>query len=275
LIHPKGESFVSYRNRIMFKSGLFKWIPLPGATKEAFKLLQPAIRFAIGECVELPPQTTQSRDVEMSPTQRKALQQLKLQAQITINEDTVNAVNEAVLRLKLIQIACGAVYGPDRNIHKVDAQPRISVVKEILDDSEGKTIIFAPFRGVLYLLRQELQGYDVELMHGDVSSKERDRIFSLFQNSEDIRVLVADPGTMAHGLTLTAAKQIIWFAPTDKTEIYLQANKRIDRPGQTSHTTVFQLAGIDIEREIYRRNKEEQSMQGLILKWVQEKREEK
>ena len=273
LIHPQGESFHSYRNRIMYNMD-GRWLPLPGATTEAFKLLQPAIRYEIKECVELPLNTIQFRDVEMSPTQKKAMKALRTQAQLMINDKIVNAVNEAVMRLKLIQIACGAIYDSDRTIHKVDAAPRLRVVREIIEESEDKFIIFAPFRSVLYLLKQELKEYDTELIHGDVSDKERNRIFYQFQNSEDIRGLIADPGTMAHGLTLTAASFIIWYAPTDKTEIYLQANKRIDRPGQVKATTIFQLAGTGIEREIYRRNAHEQSMQGLVLQMVRDKRDD-
>jgi SNF2 family DNA or RNA helicase len=274
LIHPRGESFVSYRSRIMRKTDMFHWEPLPGATREAFELLRPAIRYEISECVELPPCTVQFRDVELSAHQKSAMKELEKEAELVINNDVVTAVNEAVLRLKLIQISCGAVYGPERTIHKVDAAPRLKVVREILQESDDKFIVFAPFRSVLLMLKEELAEFDTELIHGDVSDKERARIFGLFQNTKDIRGLIADPGTMAHGLTLTAASMIIWFAPTDKTEIYLQANKRIDRPGQTKSTTIYQLAATGIEREIYKRNAAEQSLQGLILKMVRERRDD-
>jgi SNF2 family DNA or RNA helicase len=271
LIHPRGESFFSYRSRVAQPIG-YRWEPLPGATAEAFKLLQPAIRYAINECVELPPNTVQFRDCELSPAQKQAMQQLRREAALVLNQQTISAVNEAVLRLKLIQIACGAIYGPDRTIHRVDALPRIRVVKEIIEESDDKFIVFAPFTSVLHLLKQELP-YDTELVYGGVSERERARIFSVFQNSPDIRGIIADPGTMAHGLTLTAASFIIWYAPTDKTEIYLQANKRIDRPGQTKSTVVYQLAGTAVEREIYKRNAREQSLQGLILQMVKDLRE--
>lgn len=274
LIHPHGESFRSFRARTMFKLSGFKWLPLPGATEEAYKLLRPAIRYEISECVELPPCTTQFRDVELSPQQKKAYKQLKDYAQLLINNKEINAVNEAVVRTKLIQIACGAVYGPGKEIHRVDAKPRLQVVREIIEENDDKFIIFAPFRGVLYLLWHELKDFKRELIHGNVNDKERARIFDEFQHGTELRCLLADPGTMAHGLTLTAASFIIWYAPTDKTEIYLQANKRIDRPGQTKNTTIYQLAGSEIEREIYRRNEKEQSMQGLILKMVRDKRGE-
>lgn len=85
-------------------------------------------------------------------------------------------------------------------------------------------------------------------------------------------MIVADPGTMSHGLTLTAATTIVWYAPTDKTETYLQANKRIHRPGQTARTTIVQIAASPIEREIYKRLESNASMQGVILKLAEGER---
>ena len=115
------------------------------------------------------------------------------------------------------------------------------------------------------LARELKKDYAVEMIYGDVPARQRNQIFSDFMSAENPRVLVADPGTMSHGLTLTAASCIVWYAPTDRTETYLQANKRIDRPGQVHATTIVQLAATAAEREVYRRLANNESMQGLIL----------
>jgi hypothetical protein len=57
-----------------------------------------------------------------------------------------------------------------------------------------------------------------------------------------LRIIVADAGTMSHGLDLTRATVICWYAPIDKAETYQQANARIHRPGQNYPTTIVQLA---------------------------------
>lgn len=107
-------------------------------------------------------------------------------------------------------------------------------------------------------------------VHGDTTPKERNEIFRAFEQDANPRIIVADPGTMAHGITLVAATTIVWFAPIDRTELYLQANKRIHRPGQTKSCVVVQLAATAIEREIYRRLESNETLQGLLLKLVQE-----
>ena len=268
-----GESFLAYRARCMEKVGMWKWVAKPGSHEMAHRLMQPSIRFSIDDCIDLPEQLVEKRDVDLSPEQQAAYDKLKSQLVLYLKEGkTITAVNEAVLRLKLIQISCGAVYDADHDINKVDAAPRIAVLHEILEEwSSGKIIIFAPLTSVVKLLHEELSPlYTCAVITGAVSPKERAVIFRDFQESENPRVLIADPGTMSHGLTLTKATCIIWYAPTDRTELYLQANKRIDRPGQTKTNIVVQLAATKIEREIFRRLERNENLQGLVLELAKE-----
>ena len=261
-----GEGWASYHDRVMQKVSMYKWIPKHGAHAEAHKLLQPSVRFAISDCVDLPPCTVQSRDVELSVAQRTAYAAMKKDLMIMAAKGPITAQNEAVLRLKLLQISCGAIYGADREIHHVDAAPRMKALREIMEQCNEKIIIFAPFTSVVHMIHRELKkDYSVEVINGEVPAKQRNEIFSAFMDTGQPRVLVADPGTMSHGLTLTAASTIIWYAPTDRTETYLQANKRIDRPGQPKATTIVQLAATPVEREVYRRLEANESLQGLVL----------
>jgi SNF2 family DNA or RNA helicase len=48
-------------------------------------------------------------------------------------------------------------------------------------------------------------------------------------------------------------------------ETYEQANGRITRPGQVNKQYIIHLEGTPIERRIYKRLKEKQSLQGLLL----------
>ena len=261
-----GEGWNSYHDRVMQKVSMYKWVPKSGSHDAAHKLMQPAVRFAISDCVDLPPCTVQARDVELSPAQSQAYKTMKKDLMIMAAKGPITAQNEAVLRLKLLQISCGAVYGGDREIHHVDAAPRLKALREIMEQCNEKIIVFAPFTSVVHMLHRELKkDYSVEVINGEVPAKQRNEVFSKFMDTSNPRVLVADPGTMSHGLTLTAASTIIWYAPTDRTETYLQANKRIDRPGQTKATTIVQLAATPVEREVYRRLEANESLQGLVL----------
>ncbi len=265
-----GESMTGYKDRVMFRVSQFKWIPKTGAMAEARRLLSPAVRFAIEDCVDLPPCTTQMRDVEFSPEQTKAYEAMKRDLTITLKDGRpITAVNEAVLRMKLLQISAGAVYGPDREINKVDSAPRINALKEILEQTESKVVVFAPLTSVINMLNRELKDWSREIINGEVSLKRRGEILTAFLKEKDPHILICDPATMAHGINeLVAAQVAVWFLPVDKTELYLQANKRIDRPGQTKATTIVQLASTPIEREIFRRLEANETLQGVLLGMV-------
>jgi SNF2 family DNA or RNA helicase len=107
--------------------------------------------------------------------------------------------------------------------------------------------------------------FTVAAVHGSVSKNERDQIFREFQENNSLRVIVANPATMSHGLTLTAATTIVWYAPIHSNDVYEQACARVRRPGQTRMTVIAHIAGSDIERKIYHRLQTKQKLQGTLL----------
>lgn len=272
----QGESFRSFTGRTMAQVSTFKWVPRSNSAEIVRKVLSPAVRFSRAECIDLPECVVETRDVPMSPTQDKAYKDLKKDLKVVIGKGAITAINEAVLRLKLIQIACGAVYGADHEVHKTDAAPRINVLKEVIDEAGGKVLVFAPLTSVVNMLFAELKAeygeQAVARIYGGTSQNARSETFRAFEQDAEPRIIVADPGTMSHGLTLIAANTIVWFGPTDKPEVYDQANARINRPGQIRKMLVVRLASTNIEREIYRRLAEKQGLQGAILKLAEEDR---
>lgn len=280
--NANGESFTSYKHRTMFQLSQFKWVPQKGSHQTALSMLQPAVRFKMADCVDVPPiLPPQLLDIEMTPEQKKAYRQMKNEAVLLVKDGAISAVNEAALRGKLIQIACGAVYEqrPEgRTTHRLDARPRLAAVEELVEWDGGKIIVLAPLTGVLHLLYDHFtkikdeggeQRYKCAIVNGEVKPKERDKIIRDFQEG-DLQIMFADPGTMSHGLDLSVSKTLVWFTLPDKTEQYLQANERIRGPRQTQPTQVVQLAATPVEREIFRRLEANETLQGVMLALVRE-----
>ena len=76
-------------------------------------------------------------------------------------------------------------------------------------------------------------------------------IINRFQTMEHPRVLVIQPQSASHGITLTAADTVVFWSPVMSVETYLQCVARIDRVGQKNSMTVVHLQGSEVERRMY------------------------
>jgi len=124
---------------------------------------------------------------------------------------------------------------------------------EVIEEASNKVLIFVPFTHTIELLEQTLKKHKIScgIINGKVSVNKRSDIIQSFQNSPDPHVLIIQPQAASHGLTLTAADTIIWYAPVTSVETYLQANARINRPGQKNPMTIVHITGSPVERKLY------------------------
>lgn len=276
LVNPANKDcprfFGKFRDLVMLQLSQFKWVPKSDAVDTVHRLMQPAIRFALDDVLDLPEQIVTTRKVDLSPEQKKAYKQMASALRADIASGSVLAVNEAVKASKLLQICCGVAYGMDGEELDISSNARMEAVDELVNESEGKTIVFVPFSGALNKVKDFLveQGHTVAVVDGGTPKGERDEIFHNFQTTDDPQVIVANPGTMSHGLTLTSATTIVWFGPCYSNEIYQQACARVRRPGQTRATVIAHIVSTALEEKIYQRLTDKQSLQGLLLDMVRD-----
>ena len=245
--------FGSFRDMVMRKITQFRWIVKPEATDLVFNVLQPAIRFTKEECLDLPDMTYVKRKVELTRQQKKYYELLKKKLTMKIGDDEVSAVNAAVIMNKLLQISAGAVYTDEGDTLEFDIKHRYKVLREVIDESSQKVLIFVPFKHTIDILTDKLRndGITTEVIRGDVPVTRRTDIFKRFQTTNEPRVLVIQPQSAAHGVTLTAANTVVWWGPTPSLETYAQANARVHRSGQKHPCTVVQLQGSAVEKRVY------------------------
>lgn len=269
----------SFKDLTMRQMGPFKWIARDSATDTVAAAMQPSIRFSREQCVDLPPCLYTTRHAEMSPEQKKAYKEMLVTLSTEVmygkTQQSVLALNEAIKVQKLVQIASGVVYARDGTHVEVPSQSRINEVVDIVEQAGSKVIVFVPYKGVLAFVARELaKQYTVEMISGETSKSERDRIFKNFQHSRDPQVLVAQPAAMSHGLTLTAASVIVWYAPVTSQETWAQANARITRPGQTLSQLIVSIEGSPVERRLYQRLRDKQTSEGLLLDIIRDQEEQ-
>jgi SNF2 family DNA or RNA helicase len=247
------QLYTAYRDMVMYQLTRFKWVPKPQAESVVHNLLQPAIRFEKKDCIDLPDVTHTSRFAPLTSQQTKYYKELKKQMLIHAVGDEVSAVNAAAQLNKLLQISCGAVYTDTDNVVEFDASNRLNILLEVIEEASHKVLVFVPFTHTLHMIQDFLTKNKVtsEIINGAVSVSKRTDAFKRFQEQDDPRVLLIQPQAAAHGVTLTAANVIVWYAPVTSTETYLQANARIDRPGQRNPMTIVHLEGSPVEAKLY------------------------
>lgn len=261
------KSYTGFKDLVMNKVSTFRWVPKPTAFVICKQVLQPSIRFTLDECQEIPEMSYIDRQTAMSMSQAKAFKEMKERAVISAHD--ITAVNAAVMFQKLIQIVCGVAYDSTGETVNFDAAQRVDDLKELIEEAGDKVIVFVPLRGVQDWLYKELaEDYSVASVHGDVSVGERNVIFNDFQTAESPRVLLAHPKVASHGLTLTRARTVIWYAPIYSLEMYEQANARIRRLGTKEKTRVVHLWATNFERELYSRLKHKKRVLGDFLALV-------
>ena len=256
LVNPNGvpRFFGSFRDMVMFKITQFKWVPKPTSEKTIHDVLQPAIRFTKEECLDLPDMTYTTRDVPLTAQQEKFYERIRRDMIAHAAGEEITTVNAAANLNKLLQLSCGAVYSDSGEVIKFDASSRIDALKEVIDEASHKVLVFVPYRHAIEIITQELKdsGISAEIINGAVSAQNRTDIFKRFQEESNPQVLVIQPQSAAHGVTLTAANVVVWFSPITSVETYLQANARVHRAGQHNPCTVVHLQGSPVEKRMYK-----------------------
>jgi SNF2 family DNA or RNA helicase len=254
LVNPKTPRFFGqFRDSVMTKVGTFRWIPRPNAEQVVHKLLQPAIRYEKKDCLDLPSVTHVNREAPLTAQQLKYYKQLKSKMVMVAAGEEVTTVNAATNMNKLLQISGGAVYSDTKEVVEFDVSNRLNAVEEVINEASHKVLVFVPFTHTIQLLAAHLTkvGISNEIIDGSISLNKRSAVFDAFQTKPDPQVLIIQPQAAAHGLTLTAANVIVWYAPVTSVETYLQANARIDRPGQKNPMTIVHIVGSEVENKIY------------------------
>jgi SNF2 family DNA or RNA helicase len=246
--------FGSFKDQVMTRMSQFRWVAKANANTIVFNALQPAIRFTKDECLDLPPMVYVKREIELTNQQKKYYAQIKNKMVMEVTGAEVTAMNAAVSLSKLLQISSGAVYTDAGDVLEFDIKNRYKVLREVIDESSQKILVFVPFKHTINILTEKLraEGITTEVIQGSVSAPKRTEIFRTFQTTPNPRVLVIQPQAAAHGVTLTAANTVVWWGPTSSLETYEQANARVHRSGQKHKSTVIQLQGSAAEKHVYR-----------------------
>lgn len=260
----------AFQRSTMVKISKFKWVPKHDAYQKAYDAMQPAIRFRKKDCIDLPPVTIQNHGTQPTKEQAAAVKDLKdLAVAQTAQGVQVTAANAADKINKMRQILCGAVKDPATGVyHPLPHGPRLRTLIEAIESASAKVIVVVPFKGIIRLLETEVtkHKHSCEIVNGDVPPAKRAAIFKAFKTQADPHVLLCHPAVMAHGLNLTEADTLIFYAPIYSNDEVEQVNERFNRAGQTRPMTIVRIGAHPLEWEIYKVTDTRSAAQSSILK---------
>ena len=198
------------------------------------------------ECLDLPEKIYTKRIVELTKEQQKAYNEMKEFAIAEVEKaGTVTATTVMTQLLRLHQISCGHLTTEDKKVITFKNN-RIKELMNILDETDGKVIIWANYRQDIRNIRDEIQkeyGVDsVATYYGDTPDKERQGIVEKFQSAgSSLRFFVGNQQTAGFGLTLTAANTVVYYSNNYDLEKRIQSEDRAHRIGQKNNVTYVDL----------------------------------
>jgi len=205
---------------------------------ELKKKIEPySYRVTKEEALDLPPKIYTSRQVDLTMEQERHYQSIKNSSVALLESGEMVSAPEIMTRLlRLQQLLCGYLVTDEGETIPIENN-RLTVLLEVVEEMEGKVIIWSRFRHDIMKIADTLKSiYGAEstvTYFGDTTMAERDEAIARFQDLEDpTRFFVSNPQTGGMGLTLHAAKNVVYYSNDFNLESRVQSEDRAHRVGQ-------------------------------------------
>lgn len=272
-----GKKFFQFRNAVCEPQQIgpmpnhVRWMDKPYAEEAVAQMIADiTIRHAFEDCMDIPPNATHQVSYELKPKHMKAYKELAKNAMLRLEDETVSAVNAAVLRNKLLQVASGAVYHSEGEWTLLDTG-RYELILDLVEERRHSIVFFNWQHQKEELLKEtKKRGVTFELLDGTTQDKRRAQIVEAYQ-AGFFQTLFLHPKTGAHGLTLTKGTSTIWSSPIYEADFLKQGKHRIYRSGQSERTETILVEALGtVERLVYERLGEKTTRMANLLDILKE-----
>lgn len=197
------------------------------------------------EALDLPPKIYTTRLVELTSTQKAHYESMKKTSVVFLEEGGMVTAPEVMTRLlRLQQLLCGYLVSDDGEVVEL-ANNRLNVMMEVIEEMDGKVIIWSRFRHDIKKIKKELdKAYGsgaVVTYYGDTSQEDRDSAILRFQTDPGTRFFVSNTQTGGRGITLHAATNVIYYSNDFNFESRRQSEDRCHRIGQNESVLYVDL----------------------------------
>ena len=245
-------SYYSFRNRyatMLDRNFGGRRVQIVGGYKrldELAGLLKPfSYRVLKEECLDLPEKTYVQREVELTDEQKQTYSTMKAAALASLKGKRATAPHVLTQLMRLHQITCGHLKNDDGTITSLKSN-RINSLMELLEEVDGKVIIWANYiydiKQIVAAIGKKYGEDSIVQYYGAIPSEMRQKYIEIFQDPDSkARFFIGNPQTGGYGITLTAAKTVIYYSNGYDLEKRLQSEDRAHRIGQKNLVTYVDL----------------------------------
>ena len=188
--------------------------------------------------------------------QKRVYDRLRIEALAKFENETISVHNQLTELLRLHQVANGYCKSDDGEILQFNNE-KLKALLEILEETDQKVIIWATYvhniNEIIASLNDKYGSESVVSIFGETSQSDRMLAVDRFQNDDKCRFFVGNPTTGGYGLTLTAAKYVIYYSNNYNLEVRKQSEDRAHRIGQTKNVVYIDIMAKDtIDEKIVR-----------------------
>ena len=197
------------------------------------------------DCLDLPEKIYTARYVTLTDEQRSMYKRLQEQAMLLFEDgEMVSAPAVITQMLRIQQVMSGHLKTDDGEMRYFKSN-RMEALKEIIEEHDGKAIIWSRFRydiiQITNMLNKEFGEGSAAAYYGDTTDEDRNKIVKDFQQGSKLRFFVGNPATAGYGLTLTEANLVVYYANDFNLETRIQSEDRAHRIGQKNNVTYIDL----------------------------------
>lgn len=227
ITHYREEFFVPDKRSAQ---QVFTYKPRIGAEEEIYRRISDiTISMKSVDHLKMPELLSQSVTVTLTEAEQRIYDQMRKDMIAELDDAEIDAVNAASLSNKLVQMANGAVYDEEKNIHNIHDW-KMDALEDLIEAANGKPVLIA------YWFKHDLSRIKQRFPHAREIKNSAD---INDWNAGKIPVAVVHPASAGHGLNLqSGGNTLIWFGLTWSLELYQQTNARLWRQGQKSETVV-------------------------------------
>ena len=212
------------------------------------KLKNFSYRVLKDDCLDLPDKIFIKREIQLSPDQRRLYDQMKKEAIAILKGKQSTTVNTLTQLMRLQQITCGHFTADDGATQPIPNN-RITELMDVLEETEGKAIIWAHYQyditAIIQAVAKKYGEKSIVDYYGLTPQEERQPNIKRFQDDPECRFIVGTPSTGGYGITLTAANTVIYYSNGYDLEKRLQSEDRAHRIGQKKSVTYVDIMADD------------------------------